>query len=579
MAKSYTDEENAQILISLMKARGIRRVIASPGALNVTFVASIQQDDYFELFSAADERSAAYIACGLAEELGEPVALTCTGATASRNYIPGLTEAFYRKLPVLAITATQSLGRIGHNIPQMMDRTRQLNDMVLMSVQVPTIRCDEDRWSVETLINAALLELTHRGGGPVHVNLATTSSENYDCSHLPSTRVIERICLSDRFPAVPAGNVAIFIGSHSAFDQNTTQLIDSFCERYNAIVLCDQTSNYRGRYRVLGNLLANQDLYSSSNLDIDLLIHLGGISGSYMTFRAKEVWRVHPDGVIRDTFRKLTAIFEMSEDQFFGSYLQSNFADRGTSYFDNVSNEISALRCNIPELPFSNIWIAKTIAPLIPEDSVLHLGILNSLRAWNFFETPISVRCYSNTGGFGIDGCVSSLIGASLANETKQYFGVVGDLAFFYDMNSIGSRHVGKNLHLLVVNNGCGTEFRNYNHPAAKFGENADPFIAAAGHYGSMSPNLLKHYAEDLGFHYLAANSKGELLDALPEFLDSDRSRPVLLEAFTTPELESDALQLVCAVRSSAKAVAKETLKNALGARGVKTVKRIMGKE
>ena len=49
----------------------------------------------------------------------------------------------------------------------------------------------------------------------------------------------------------------------------------------------------------------------------------------------------------------------------------------------------------------------------LPENSVLHLGILNSLRSWNFFEVPTSVSAYSNVGGFGIDGGVSSLIGAS----------------------------------------------------------------------------------------------------------------------------------------------------------------------
>lgn len=94
----YTEEKNIQMLIYLMKAHGIKKVIASPGTTNVTFVASIQQDSFFEIYSVADERSAAYMACGLAAESGEPVALSCTGATASRNYVPGLTEAFYRKL-------------------------------------------------------------------------------------------------------------------------------------------------------------------------------------------------------------------------------------------------------------------------------------------------------------------------------------------------------------------------------------------------------------------------------------------------------------------------------------------------
>lgn len=99
MDTHYTAERNAQIVLYLLKTNNIKKVVASPGATNITLVASMQQDPWFEMYSAADERSAAYIACGLAAESGEPVVLSCTGATASRNYIPGLTEAFYVSFP------------------------------------------------------------------------------------------------------------------------------------------------------------------------------------------------------------------------------------------------------------------------------------------------------------------------------------------------------------------------------------------------------------------------------------------------------------------------------------------------
>ena len=69
----YTDEINTLILISLLKAHGIKKVIASPGTTNISFVGSIQFDPYFEIYSAVDERAAAFMACGLAEESNEPV--------------------------------------------------------------------------------------------------------------------------------------------------------------------------------------------------------------------------------------------------------------------------------------------------------------------------------------------------------------------------------------------------------------------------------------------------------------------------------------------------------------------------
>ena len=84
MLQFYTAERNAQIVISLLKAHGIKRVIASPGATNVAFVASIQQDPFFEIYSCVDERSAAYMACGLAAETIRSCGLLCARGRWSR---------------------------------------------------------------------------------------------------------------------------------------------------------------------------------------------------------------------------------------------------------------------------------------------------------------------------------------------------------------------------------------------------------------------------------------------------------------------------------------------------------------
>ena len=117
----YTNERNHQILIALLKAHNIHNVVASPGTTNSVFIGSIQNDDYFNIYSSVDERSAAYIACGLAYETGEPVIISCTGATAARNYMSGATEAYYSKLPVLILTSSQEDNRIGHLFAQVTD--------------------------------------------------------------------------------------------------------------------------------------------------------------------------------------------------------------------------------------------------------------------------------------------------------------------------------------------------------------------------------------------------------------------------------------------------------------------------
>lgn len=167
----YTNEKSIQILIALMKAHGVRKVIASPGVMNIPFVASIMKDKDFEIYSSVDERSAAYMACGMAAESGEPVVLSCTGATASRNYIPALTEAFYRHLPIIALTATQPVGRIGHNFGQVIDRSNPLNDIAVYNCTLPIVHNQEDSWDCELKVNAAMHALKRRGGGPVHINM------------------------------------------------------------------------------------------------------------------------------------------------------------------------------------------------------------------------------------------------------------------------------------------------------------------------------------------------------------------------------------------------------------------------
>lgn len=574
----YTDEVNVQILVALMKHHGVRRIVASPGTTNITFVACLQRDPYFTVYSAADERSAAYMACGLAAESGEPVALSCTGATASRNYLPGLTEAYYRKLPVLAVTSTQHLGRIGSMTPQVIDRTNELNDVCKVSVQCPSVYVADDRWACEAKLNRALLELTHHGGGPVHINLVTTYSSNFDVAELPRVRYMDRVETGNDLPSLSGRRVAIYVGAHTAWGERLTRAVDRFCKVYGAVVLGDHTSNYAGDYGAQCALIAKQTQYTPACKHVDVMIHIGEISGAYASPSCNEVWRVSPDGEPRDPFGKLRYIFDMKEEQFFEAYADTAGDKIASScLLQEWRAEDAKLREKIPDLPFSNIWCAQQTAPRLPKGSVLHLGILNTLRSWNFFPVDPSIRCYANTGGFGIDGCMSSLIGASLASPDKLFFGVVGDLACFYDLNSLGNRHIGANVRIMVVNNGVGTEFKNYDHKAARFGREADAYMAARGHYGNRSHELLKHYAEDLGFEYMHASDKEELLADLDQFTTPEHcDRPMLLEVFTDSTDESDALRIMQTLETDVVGVAKDAVRNVLGDKGVNAIKKIL---
>ncbi len=268
----------------------------------------------------------------------------------------------------------------------------------------------------------------------------------------------------------------------------------------------------------------------------------------------------------------------MNEKTFFERYTDQSKAP-SDQYLKQCQVRLDQIRQEFPEIPFSNIWVAGCIAHKIPEGSVIHFGILNSLRSWNFFELPTSVTSMSNVGGFGIDGGLSSLLGASLANPDKLFFGIIGDLAFFYDMNALGNRHAGNNLRIMVVNNGKGTEFRQYNHVAAHFGEQAEEFIAASGHYGNKSPTLIKHYSQDLGFKYISASTKEEFESVCGDFLTKDcRDKPVVFEIFTNSEEESRALEMVRNIKRDHMGVAKSVAKRLLGDKSVKAIKKALGK-
>jgi 2-succinyl-5-enolpyruvyl-6-hydroxy-3-cyclohexene-1-carboxylate synthase len=580
MSKFYTDEKNALIIIAILKANGIRKVIASPGTTNMTLIGSMQHDPYFQVYSSVDERSAAYIACGLAHESGEPVVISCTGATASRNYLPGLTEAYYRKLPVLAITSTQAISNVDHHVPQVVDRSSKPNDTVRFSVALPIIKDDDDFWECEVKVNQAILELKRAGGGPVHINLPTRYSRSYETKTLPACRVMDRFTTIDKLPELK-GKVAVFVGAHRQFTLEEAEALDRFCSANNAVVFCDHTSSFKGKYRVLYSLAASQEQMDLNADKPDVTIHIGEVTGDYASIAivGKEVWRVSEDGELRDTFRKLRYVFEMNEKTFFERYTDQSNAP-SDQYLKQCQVRLDQIRQEFPEIPFSNIWVAGRTAHKIPEGSVIHFGILNSLRSWNFFELPTSVTSMSNVGGFGIDGGLSSLLGASLANPDKLFFGIIGDLAFFYDMNALGNRHARNNLRIMVVNNGKGTEFRQYNHVAAHFGELADEFIAASGHYGNKSPTLVKHYAEDLGFKYISAASKEEFESVFKVFVDPEiGARAVVFEVFTNSEEESKALEMTRKIKVDGKNRAKNLIKKVIGDKSVKILRTIITKK
>jgi len=556
----YTDELNAQVVLALLKAHGISTIVASPGTTNIPIIGSAQSDHFFTMYSVVDERSAAYVAIGLSSSLGIPVVLSCTGATASRNYMSALTEAYYRKLPLIAITSLPDYDEIGQLLPQVIDRTTVPNDIVRFSVQLPTLQPGDDYDRCAFLVNQALLEAKRHGGGPVHINLSTTHSGSFSSPRLPSVPVIERFTVSDLMEnvAVPSPQilmdhrVVVFVGSHQTFSPRLSAAIEMFSGVFDAPVLVDQTSGYRGPVAILSSYLASThsmtDLQSEGLLP-EVIIHIGEVSGDYPTMGLLSAsgaitWRISEDGELRNRFGDLKYVFECPEHLVLEHYArrgQELAGERQKSQFCSIWISANDQRGDTTALPLSATYIASVMSKKLPHGSALHLSILNTLRNWNFFDVDPSIMVTANVGGFGIDGPVSTLLGTCLAFPDRLCIGVIGDLAFFYDMNALGNRHVPPTMRILLVNNGLGAEFKLSSHIATNMNGNEDSFVAATGHFGSA-----KAWATSMGFRYMTASTKKDFESQVTDFLDADyekSSMPILFEVFTLPEDESVALE------------------------------------
>lgn len=574
----YTDARNAQLVIALLKEYGIRNIIASPGTTNVPFVYSVQSDSFFKVYSAIDERSAAYMACGLAAESGEPVVLSCTGATASRDYMPGLTEAFYRKLPVLALTSMHFTEDIGNLSTQILDRSVIPNDIARYHTSLAMIENERMAKDEELRINIALSELTRDGSGPVAVQLITDGNYTFSATSLPKVNKISRFLPEEvsGWPELPDNaKIAVLLGAHRAFNATESEMLEHFVETHDAVVFSDISSGYHGKF-AFGSALACIQLQNNpirSAFEPDLVIHVGEMTGDYNTMGFLTglncpVWRVSLDGEFRQHFARLKNIFQCSIEFFFSHYASQKLVESG--YRAKWENYDIQLRNRMPEFPFSNIWMAQQLHSMIPAGSIVHPAILSSLSSWDYFPLPKDVRSSANVGGFGIDGCTSTLIGASLSTR-ELCFCITGDLAFFYDMNSLGCREISPNLRILLINNGLGMTFKLSNHVGSQIGPSANAFIAAAGHNaaaesvnGNQSP--ARAWAESLGFNYFSASSKEEFNAVKDIFTSKDSEGPILFECFTREEDERTARDLIDSIdnRTDSKTQIKKAIKKIL---------------
>jgi 2-succinyl-5-enolpyruvyl-6-hydroxy-3-cyclohexene-1-carboxylate synthase len=572
MENSY----NIKVVVELLKKNGINQIVISPGGTNVPFVKMVQNDPFFKCYSVVDERSAIYFAIGLYLQTGKIIATSCTSAQATRNYIPGLTEAYYKRVPILAITMSKHPRFTYQEYMQAPDQVSLPKDSVKKSFMLPFLSNKSDLLHSIRLVNEAIITLTNGVKGPVQLCIPWLDFPLDDTNiHIRKIEILKaednwNVCLLSK-------KVLIVIGEHLKFSQNELNAIEKFCEQHNAVIYTNHLSNYSGKYSVNGNFLLSvmqTDIFTKFTPDI--MITIGGQTGDYplYTMLSKgrfsniEHWRVAPDGMVIDTYDKLTKVFECQETMFFERMTEA--ADTKHDYYELWNTATSELDTSVV-LPFSNASIARYLHNKIPDGSIIQFSILNSLRIWNLFDLNPNIECYSNVGAFGIDGGMSTLIGQSVISNNLSFM-IIGDLAFYYDMNSIAIRHIKRNLRILLINNNGGIEFK-------LSGENNNEinrYIAAANHFKNA-----KGWAETCGFEYMHADSQDVFEKNCNEFL-SDSEKPILYEVFVSDIDEAYAYNALMnsnriqTLSGSIKNGVKSSIKNMLGESKIEHLKQII---
>ena len=581
----YTVLENARIVLALLKEHNIRHIVLSPGGSNIPIVQGVQQDSFFTCYSVVDERSAMYFAIGLYLKLGVPIATSCTSAQATRNYIPGLTEAFYKHVPILAITMSKHPRYLYQGYMQCPIQTSLPEDCVKKSYSLPYVSNANDRAQCIRVANEAILELTHHGLGPVQLNLEELDSETWlldETTQLSPVRKIERYELNDNWTFDFIGKkIMLVIGEHRPFSEKEAKAIDSFCEKTNIFVYVNHVSNYHGKYARIAYTTINSMTQKAFDEGYapDILLTIGGLTGDYGIYGKLfsssarfEHWRIDVDGNVVDTYGKLTRIYQSTIENFFTRAVID--LDSVThEYFNKWINILGKRKLDM-ELPFSNLYAAQQLHTLIPANSILNFAILNSFRVWSNFEIDPSIQCFSNIAAFGIDGCMSVMIGESVETDELTFL-ITGDLAFFYDLNALGIRHIKNNVRILLVNNNGGAEFKL---GSLQNRTEVSQFIAADGHFKDANG-----WAETNDFIYLSANDKSEFKKNIKTFLGK-ANKSIIWELFTKAEDEKNANRimmednLVIAQSERMKNGLKSIIKDVLSEKGYHSVKTLLGK-
>lgn len=534
-------------IAELCVRKNISQAVLCPGSRCAPLTLAFTRHPGMNTRTFSDERSAGFVALGMAQASGNPVVVVCTSGTAVYNLGPAVAEAYFSQTPLIILSADRPAEWIAQHDGQTIYQTELFGKHVKRFYQLPQEYEHADNlWAINRMVNEAVNLSLQYPPGPVHIN-APFREPLYPSGKGEKIEFSSEVRIIKEHPGLPGLPQALeerirnswrtfhnilLVAGQQPFDQNTTGAVHAFQKKHRVPVVND----------VISNLHEAEDTVNHSDLFLgqvpdnlkemlrpDLLITFGQslVSKNLKLFLRKypatEHWHIQPAGEVADTFRHLTDVVRSSPRCFleFLTALQTPDAFEGRkqeNYYKLWEVEerraVRVLDQFLKEDGASELKTVKALLEHLPEDTNVHLANSMSVRYANLIgfqaKEKKGIRFYSNRGTSGIDGATSTTVGHTLLSG-KLNFLITGDLAFFYDRNAFWHNYPLPNLRILLLNNHGGLIFDVLDGPSS---------TPEAGEYFITRQKLnAKKLCEEFGFDHLVIDDPGKLTTLLADFV------------------------------------------------------------
>ena len=481
-------------LAHFCKEVGLFNFVVSPGSRSAPLVLALSRIGGINLHIVADERSAGFIALGMAMGKESPVGLLCTSGTAVLNYAPAIAEAFYQQVPLFVITADRPPEWIDQNEGQAIRQNYVFQQHTKFSSVLPSL--DESQAAAihtRRLLNQAWYEATQFPKGPVHLNvplrepLYPTEAINFQSVEqkglyinlIQSKPEPDRFALSALIEKFNSYSKRLVVVGQSGPNRELRNSLTALADYGSVPILGDCIHNLNQlKGQVSRSEWFTDRFWSRDEIQPELLITLGNglISKPLKQFLAKvkpkEHWHLCLAGFPADPFGTHSQIIH-SDPSFVlsklaeGAYFQGETTSKGAkdyanAWFKESEGVGSKIRDAVSKSEWSDFSATELVLSQLPKESLIFLGNSMAIRYANWLSSHFrdSHLIYSNRGTSGIDGCVSTAVGLAKSQPDKPVIALVGDISFFYDRNGLWSQPIPPNLKIAVLNNGGGNIFR-----------------------------------------------------------------------------------------------------------------------